>query len=110
VNPALFAGPKAWRLVHLLEQRAYCRLRGGEFDRAQLEFEGLLERWERDPQLAGEAWGWHLAEVARGPLREVLFARVRRLFEREQRSEAEAPRGRGLDVSMLDEVGRRDPQ
>ncbi len=68
VEPAFLVGPRAWRYEHLLEQRADCWLRSGDIARAQSEFEALLDRWEKSPELAAMAWGCHVAEAARGEL------------------------------------------
>jgi hypothetical protein len=105
VDPSFLVGPRAGRYEHLLESRAFCRWRAGETGRAQAEFEELLDRWERNPHLANDAWGHYLAEAATGPLRPLLYERTWVLFRREDDARALDQRGLGaspgLSVSML---------
>lgn len=98
VPPNSLTGPKAWRYEHLLEQRAYCLWRAGEVERATRALKALLTRWERSPQCASEAWGWLLAEAARGSLHDALFARACALYAREENERHVF----GLSLSMLE--------
>lgn len=91
VPAAALVGARAWRLEHLLEQRAWCWLQAGEPARATAEFAALLGRWERDLGLAREAWGEHVMAAAAGPLAAALTARVDALASR---LDAEAAAGR----------------
>jgi tetratricopeptide (TPR) repeat protein len=82
IDPAEFTRRRAWRYEVLLESRAYCQLRAGNREAAVREFEALLDRFERNPHLAGEAW-WHdIIEAARGRLKAELGERTRKLVAR----------------------------
>ncbi len=98
VPPAFFVGFRAWRYEYLLEERASCRLEAGQVDRAREEFEALLTRWEQNPHLARQGWHVHLAEAARGPLREALFHRTLALFELVGRDGSSPLIEPGLDI------------
>jgi hypothetical protein len=95
------------RYEHLLEQRAYCLLRAGEIALAQCEFEALLARWEQNEHLANEAWGRHLEEALRGPLRDALLERTRALVERARRAREKglfmSPFG-GIDLLRIEDA------
>ena len=103
VTPAIFTGEDAWRHEHLLEQRACCWLKAGEIERAHAEIVALLERWERNPHLAREAWGLDLAEAVRGPLgdlRESALGLGCRADEARARGEVH---GFGLEARMFED-------
>lgn len=91
VDPAFLVGHRAWRLEHMLEQRAWCRLKAGDIDAAQAEFDALLARWERNPHLVRDAWGVDIAEAAKGPLKDGLLTRLRALVAREKAKDELSP-------------------
>lgn len=64
INPAFFTGSRSWRYEYLLEQKAYCYFKANHIAQAQIEFEALLHRWEKNPHLAEKGWGTYLVEIA----------------------------------------------
>jgi tetratricopeptide (TPR) repeat protein len=59
-----FAGPAAWRMARLVEQRGWCRLRSGDTDGALRDFTAILRRYERDLLLAEQAMSRLLVTAA----------------------------------------------
>ncbi len=82
MSPAEFTGYRVWRYELLLESRAYCQLRAGRRHAAVREFHALLERYEKNPHLAKEAWWVDVVEAAAGPLKAALAARAKPLVAR----------------------------
>lgn len=83
LDPAFFVGHRAWHFELALENRAYCLLRAGDKDRALEEFQKLIERYEKNPQLAINAYGHYLAEAASGQLRKEIGKRAKALIKNE---------------------------
>lgn len=79
--PSSFFDPKArrWRREVFLENRAFCALKAGEIERAEREMTALLDRYEKNLDLARDAPLVSLVQAATGPFYESLGARVRRL-------------------------------
>lgn len=70
---------EAWRREVFLENRAFCALRAGELERAEIEMTALLDRWEKSLHLALDAPLVSLVQAGAGPFYRTLGARVRRL-------------------------------
>ncbi len=70
---------EAWRREVFLENRAFCALRAGEVERAEIELTALLDRWEKNLSLALDAPLVSLVAAGAGPFYVTLGARIRRL-------------------------------
>ncbi|MEM9187751.1 MAG: tetratricopeptide repeat protein [Myxococcota bacterium] len=63
-----FDGPRVWRIDHLLECLAHCRLRAGDHAGAARDFLRLLDRLEKEPRKAHMLSLHMLEAAAEGPL------------------------------------------
>jgi hypothetical protein len=94
--------PRTWRLEHLLEQRAYCRLRGGELDRARRAPRAARSLGAEPAVWPTRATAGSSPKAARGPLRDALPDRARRLFACERRADLPSrPTADGRPAALL---------